>query len=389
MTRRSYSGAAQRTKLTTQVGPAETTLVIANPSGWPTGANGPFFVTLSRGTANEEKVLVSSRTAGTLAVAQRGADGTAPLSHPIDAAVEHVWTAVDADESNEHINRTGAVHGTMSSVVGVDDTQTLTNKAISGLNNTLTDLPIGEVVGLAAEQAAQDAATALVQTNLNAEAAARAAADATLANDIGVVAGNLNAEVANRQAADALLLPKAGGAVTGDLSVAGTLTGTGPVLVPAPTVAGHATTKAYVDDKDAAQTAARVAAQAMGRHSWGDANYLWSFSSGGWTLAPGASFLLAVKAGEVYLFNSDMTLVNTAPSPPVALRVSIQVSAVVVNENGMVLPASDSEQVGYDITGIWKAPADGTVEVSTKFSGTAFVKGNGWQSPQTQWARLS
>lgn len=340
MTRRSYSGAAQRTRLTAQVGIADTTISVATFAGWPTGANGPFFITVNRGTSGEEKMLVSSRTDGILAIAQRGADGTAPLSHQIDAVVEHVWTAVDADEANEHVNRTGAVHGTSSAVVGVDDTQTLKNKVISGLNNTLTDLPIGEVVGLAAEQAAQDAATALVQTNLNTETSARQSADSGLDARITTNASNITAEANARQAADDLLLPKAGGTVTGALAVGGAFTANGTATVQAPTAAGHAATKKYVDDLDTAQAAA-IAAERPTQQT-GSLTSGVSVGTGG--AAVGGSINVA-KAG-LYLVEADHGFYNAGTATRAILGVVNPSSVLVAGSVGDV-PAGTKSNVSF------------------------------------------
>lgn len=340
MTRRSYSGAARRTSLTAPLGLSDTTLSIADSSGWPTGANGPFFLVLSRGTANEEKVLASSRTAGLIAVAQRGADGTAPLAHNIDATVEHVWTGTDADESNEHVNRTSSAHGTSSAVVGVDDSQRLKNKIISGLENTITDVPIGSVDGLAAEQAAQDAATAQVQTNLNTETSARQSADSGLDARITTNASNITAEANARQAADDLLLPKAGGTVTGALAVGGAFTANGTATVQAPTAAGHAATKKYVDDLDTAQAAA-IAAERPTQQT-GSLTSGVSVGTGG--AAVGGSINVA-KAG-LYLVEADHGFYNAGTATRAILGVVNPSSVLVAGSVGDV-PAGTKSNVSF------------------------------------------
>lgn len=248
MPRRGYSGSAKATRLSLAIDANVQTLVVEDPAGWPDGTR-PFFLVLERGTANEEKVLVGVRNGSTFQNLTRGADGTAALSHQALVAVEHVWTATDADESNAHVNTDGAVHGAASQIVGVDDTQTLKNKTINAAQNTITGLTSAMIPGLDAKQTAQDQATAQVQLNLNAEAVARQNADATLANDIGAVAGDLSSEISNRIAADALKYDKAGGAISGNVSIGGTLAVTGATSVPAPTADGHASTKKYVDDE--------------------------------------------------------------------------------------------------------------------------------------------
>lgn len=120
MTRREYKGAAQAAVLTAILGgsTADQQLLCTDLSNWPTGVGGrPFFIVVDRGTASEEKILCSSRSGNVLTVFDNGitngraADGTAITAHAINAVVEHVFTATDADEANAHINGTTSVHG--------------------------------------------------------------------------------------------------------------------------------------------------------------------------------------------------------------------------------------------------------------------------------------
>lgn len=111
MARREYKGAAER--LTTSgslAGTGDLTFTSnESPSaGWPTGAVGLFVISVDRGLASEEKMLATSRTGSSFSVldANRGYDGTTKQSHSPNAALEHVLTAVDLDEPNEHINNT-------------------------------------------------------------------------------------------------------------------------------------------------------------------------------------------------------------------------------------------------------------------------------------------
>ena len=131
MTRREYKGAAQAAVLTAALGgsTADVQLLCSDLTNWPTGVGSrPFFVVVDRGTASEEKILCSSRTGNVLTVFDNGitngraADGTAITAHSINAVVEHVFTATDADEANAHINGTTNVHG-------IDDTSLLATTA--------------------------------------------------------------------------------------------------------------------------------------------------------------------------------------------------------------------------------------------------------------------
>lgn len=154
--RRSYEGAAQAAVLTSALGgsTADLTIYCDDLTNWPTGTGGrPFYVCIDRGKPTEEKILCSTRSSNVLTVYNSGgtngraADDTSITSHSINATIEHVFTATDADEANAHVNASSAVHGISGSVVGTTDTQVLTNK-------TLTDPTIngatftGDIEGL-------------------------------------------------------------------------------------------------------------------------------------------------------------------------------------------------------------------------------------------------
>lgn len=111
--RREYVGGAQAARLTTSLGDSAGDLTIScnNLTNWPTGAGGrPFYVVIDRGLSSEEKILCQSRSGNTLTVFDdgvtigRGADDTSITTHSSNAIIEHVFTAVDADESNALVN---------------------------------------------------------------------------------------------------------------------------------------------------------------------------------------------------------------------------------------------------------------------------------------------
>lgn len=107
MARRDYGGGAARAQLVADINATSTTITISTAAGWPSAANGEFFVAIDKGNAGEEKVLVLSRSGTTLTLAssaKRGQDGTSAASHTAGVYVEHVGTATDFDEANAHVN---------------------------------------------------------------------------------------------------------------------------------------------------------------------------------------------------------------------------------------------------------------------------------------------
>jgi len=152
--RREYKGGAQTAYLTTALGGSTGDLTIEcdDLSNWPSGVAYPFYIVIDRGLASEEKILCESRSGDTITVFDdgitngRGADDTTITSHSNNAAVEHVFTATDADEANAHVNASSGVHGVSGDVVGTTDTQTLTNKTLN--NATFTGTVEGIEVGL-------------------------------------------------------------------------------------------------------------------------------------------------------------------------------------------------------------------------------------------------
>lgn len=116
--RREYKGAAQTAYLTSALGSSTADLTIScnDLTNWPTGISSrPFYVVIDRGKSNEEKILCASRSGNTISVYNvgltngRAADGTPISQHSINAVIEHVFTATDADEANAHVN-SASVH---------------------------------------------------------------------------------------------------------------------------------------------------------------------------------------------------------------------------------------------------------------------------------------
>ena len=99
MLRRDFTGAATRTVLTAGVNSSVTSLSVADASSYPSG-NNPFVVVVDRGTPDEEKILVSSKTSTTFDSCTRGYDNTIAVAHSTSAFVDHVLDALSIQDMN-------------------------------------------------------------------------------------------------------------------------------------------------------------------------------------------------------------------------------------------------------------------------------------------------
>lgn len=137
---RFYSSTALETTLTNSITPSTTIIQVAATTGFPGSL--PYTIAIDYGAAGMELVEVTS-VAGLNLTVTRAVDGTSAASHNSGAAVRHVSSARDFTDSRTHEAATGAVHGLTGDIVGTTDTQTLTNKTISGaaLSGTFTGTP--------------------------------------------------------------------------------------------------------------------------------------------------------------------------------------------------------------------------------------------------------
>lgn len=99
----------------------------------------PFTLLLSAGLPNEEVVLATDISGSNVTI-ERGRGGTTASSHPAGARVLHGLYGGDLQEFQDHLQLTTGVHGVDGALVGESDEQVLTNKTISGGDNTVTNL---------------------------------------------------------------------------------------------------------------------------------------------------------------------------------------------------------------------------------------------------------
>jgi hypothetical protein len=194
MARREYQ-AGRPTTLSVALNIGGTSFTIANDTNWPDGADYDFWVTIDAGTAQEERVLCSSRSGTTVTVATggRGSDGTQESNHAIGATIWPSWSATDADEANVHIESTGyasyskVVHGLGSSdgvVVGTDKAQTLTAKTLTSptiSNPTIT----GTITGTGVVSSANIVDGTIADVDISGSAAIAQSKISGLVTDLG------------------------------------------------------------------------------------------------------------------------------------------------------------------------------------------------------------
>lgn len=127
-----YSSTAPRMALAAPLTNTATTMSVDTVAGLP-GAR-PFKLVLDPGLPGEEIVKVTDISGTTLTVV-RGWDGTPAQSHGNLAEVRHMVTAEDLRLAREHESASDDVHGVLGKVVGTNDQQTLTNKDLSSSTN--------------------------------------------------------------------------------------------------------------------------------------------------------------------------------------------------------------------------------------------------------------
>lgn len=131
-----YATNVPQTTLTGSVNASATSLSVASSASWPSV---PFTAVLDIGTSTQEPVDVTA-VVGTTWTVTRNIDSTTGFSHAIGATVTHANIGRDFREARSHIDASAAVHGLTGTVVGTSDSQTLTNKTVSGPTLSFTGL---------------------------------------------------------------------------------------------------------------------------------------------------------------------------------------------------------------------------------------------------------
>lgn len=87
--RKEFLGGAPARTLASSITNVATSLTLSSGTSWPTGTPAKFVAVIDRGTANEEKVLITARSGTSCTGVQRGYDGTTASAHNAGATIEH------------------------------------------------------------------------------------------------------------------------------------------------------------------------------------------------------------------------------------------------------------------------------------------------------------
>jgi len=183
---RKYSSVSLETDVVGSLTTSATTITVANATNLLGGINAAsisstddFIIVLDPETSSEEIVRVTAVASNTLTVV-RGYDGSTAKTHTSGAKVRHMAIGEDMRNAAAHIEATAA-HGATGAVVGTTNTQTLTNKTISGSANTFSNIPNN-----ATTAATSNSANAIVSR----DGSGNFAANQITANLTGTVTGN-------------------------------------------------------------------------------------------------------------------------------------------------------------------------------------------------------
>jgi hypothetical protein len=357
---RNYSNTAAQSTLSASIAATDTTITLINYVGDPTP---PFTAALARGTANEEIVLVTG-VAGSTATVTRAYDGTTAKAQAAGTTFQEVVVALDFREANNHVNSgSSGAHGTTSQLVGVSDTQTLTNK-------TLTAPTISNPTITGTETVATSNITTLNVSGVSTLASAAVTGNATVGGTLAVTGAT---------------------SLSGTLAVTGLLTASGGLTVPtgkvatitdAPAAGTSAVNKAYADALGVSTaTASSIARRdSSGRLQVADPsasadaatkNYVdGKFADGGWQTISPNSPMTALGTCRYRVLNG-VCYYDLATSSPGGVGAGF----VVFSFPGGARPSADYYAVG--IGGNGATPTQVTVSASSGAMTIALATGAG------------
>ena len=102
--RKDFKGGAPARTLASGITNVATSLTLSSGTGWPTGTPAKFVAVIERGTANEEKVLITTRSGTSCTGVLRGYDGTSAVAHSSGATIEHCLDAYTLEQLSAMAN---------------------------------------------------------------------------------------------------------------------------------------------------------------------------------------------------------------------------------------------------------------------------------------------
>jgi len=140
---RNYKSIAEPKALTADASSSATQITLNNVTGLPSP---PYVLVINPDTVKEEAVLVTADQTGvtspTLKITRAIETGATAQDHTTGHIVRHMIVGSDLQIVHDHFSdnslTTGTAHGVSGGVVGRTSSQTLTNKAISLGDNTIT-----------------------------------------------------------------------------------------------------------------------------------------------------------------------------------------------------------------------------------------------------------
>ncbi len=185
---RNYSSTAVATTLASAISSSDTSMTLAAATGLPSV---PFTLVIEPDTAYEEIVTVTARSGTSVSAMSRGQESTTARSHAANVSVKHMVTGRDLQDAQDHIANTSTAHGVTGAVVGTTNSQTLTNKAISGSANTLTNIAQASVTNLVTDLS-NKAASSHTHTLVNVTDVTASAAEVNILDGVTSSTAELN-----------------------------------------------------------------------------------------------------------------------------------------------------------------------------------------------------